>query len=160
MNFTANIWCSCLHVLAWLQEVIHLSFCHMFLKISAWHLRVRHCGRSYTLTKNWRPQPSSSCLRNIRRQPSNELNELTLGLSDQLGTMWWTCQCVPGLPQLPPTSCCTRSWGCQRCTLLHHVRCPLPTVCVEAPPLLNPIHKTHPTTKYGHQVNSSVKQRK
>jgi hypothetical protein len=40
------------------------------------------------------------------------------------------------------------------------VRCPLPGVCVGAHPLLNPIHKTHPTTKYAHLVNSSVKQRK
>jgi hypothetical protein len=43
--------------------------------------------------------------------------------------------------------------------LLHHVRCPLPGVCVGARPLLNPIRKTHPTTKYRHQVNSSDKQR-
>jgi hypothetical protein len=35
---------------------------------------------------------------------------------------------------------------------LHHVHCPLPGVCVGAPPLSNPIHKTPPTIKCRHQV--------
>jgi hypothetical protein len=38
--------------------------------------------------------------------------------------------------------------------------CPLPGACVGAPPLKNPIHKTPPSIKYGHQVNCSDKQRK
>jgi hypothetical protein len=37
---------------------------------------------------------------------------------------------------------------------------PLPRACVGAPLLLNPIRKTPPTVKYGHQVNCSDKRRK
>jgi hypothetical protein len=66
MNFTANIWYSCLHQHVQLHKVIHLSFYLAFLKISAWHPGVWHCGRSCTSTKNRRPQPSSSYLRSIR----------------------------------------------------------------------------------------------
>jgi hypothetical protein len=156
MNFTANIWYSCLHQHVQLHKVIHLSFYLAFLKISAWHPGVWHCGRSCTSTNNRRPNQAPHTLEALG-QPSNAPNESTLGSSGQLGTAWWTSPHVPGLPQLPMVSCCTRSWGCQRCTPLHRVCCPLPTVCVGAPLILNPICKTYPTTKYEHQVNSSVK---
>jgi hypothetical protein len=57
-------------------------------------------------------------------------------------------------------SCCSRPSGCQARTPLHHVLCPLPGACVGAPLHSNPIRKTPPTIKYGHQVNCSDKQRK
>jgi hypothetical protein len=65
VNFAAYIWCSCLHQHVWLHEIIHLSFSHAFLKISFWHPRVWHCGRSCMSAKNRRPQPSSSYLRSM-----------------------------------------------------------------------------------------------
>jgi hypothetical protein len=64
-NVAANIWCSCLHQHVRLHEVIHLSCSHMFLKISSWHPRVCHCGRSCTLAKDQCPQPSFSYLLSV-----------------------------------------------------------------------------------------------
>jgi hypothetical protein len=61
-NVAANIWCSCLHQHVRLHEVIHLSCSNTFLKISAWHPRVWHCGRSCVSAKNRCPQLSSSYL--------------------------------------------------------------------------------------------------
>jgi hypothetical protein len=117
-----------------------------------------HCGRSYTSAKNQRPNQAPQTLEALG-QPSNALNESTFGSSDQLGTVWWTCPRVPGLLDF-------HRWVVvldrENAKYVHHrrVRCPLPAVCVGAPPLLNPIRKTHPTTKSRHKVNSSVKERK
>jgi hypothetical protein len=63
-NVAANMWCSCLHQHVRLHEVIHLLCSHAFLKTSAWHPGVWHCGRSCT-AKNRHPQPSPSYLLSV-----------------------------------------------------------------------------------------------
>jgi hypothetical protein len=157
-NVAANIEYSCLSQHVRLHEVIQLSCSHVFLKISAWHLVVWHCGRSYTTKNRW-PQPSTSYLlsvmttfqrtewihfRIVRSDRGDVLNLMMCNMASSTSTDKLLYS-IMRIPKMYATS-----------------SCPLPAVCSMcwSPFALNPVHKTLPTTKYGHQVNSSVKQRK
>jgi hypothetical protein len=135
-NVAANIWCSCLH----------LSWSHTFLKISTWHPGVWHCGRSCT-AKNRRPEPSSSYLLSVMTvfQRTERIHSQIIR-SDR-GGMLNLSMCNGA----SSTSTGDLLYSIMRIPKMYAASsCSLPTVCVGAPPLLNPVHKTHSTTKYGH----------